>query len=279
MVAQGAESLHFEGAPPAWAEILGAAHQPDGLRWHPDLETLLGYVAPPECSAIVTVGEGWAFPLDGPGEPSILAPGERRRCKTVFLLTRTGEAIGYVRAGSQVLVNEPPTAGRIPDFARRALGLPAPPPEENTDRFVARMWLCDVVAAGRRATAPLDWPAVVALHPVIKAMTLVGLEPPPPGQELHFMRIGSEAWTWTRLVEQAGEAGWLADLLPPGAAGWMDEGVLSRWLLTMTPEVSRLLDDARPVITKAAARKLGLLLRKLDVVRHRHPPWSGIPNT
>ncbi|MGH9123716.1 MAG: hypothetical protein ACRDZ8_03180 [Acidimicrobiales bacterium] len=278
VVAQSVESLHPEGAPPAWAEIVGDPHKPEGLRWHPDLDTLLGYRAPPECNAIVTVGGGWAHPLDGPGE-SILAPGERRRCKTVFLLSRAGECIGFVRAGSTVLVNEPPSAGRIVDLVHRALGLATVPPDENTDRLLARVWLSTVVAVGRRATGPLSWPEVVAQHPVVKAMFDLGLGQPPPEELLACLRVGSEAWSWNRLAQQAAEPGWLADLLPPGAGGWFDEGVLSRWLLAFTPEVDKLIRDATPVITKAAARKLGLVLRQLDVVRHRHPGWSGIPNT
>ena len=278
VVAQSVESLHPEGAPPAWVEILGDVHDPKGLRWHPDLETLMGYRAPPECGAIVTVGGGWAHALEGPGE-SILAPGERRRCTTVFILSRTGETAGFVRCGPTILVDEPPSAGRVVDLAHRALGLATPPPDENTDRLLARLWLIEVVAVGRRAPAPLSWPEVVALHPVVKAMVDLGLGPPPTTELLAYLQVGSDAWSWSRLVQQAAEPGWLADLLPPGAGGWFDEGVLSRWLLSVTPEVSRLLDDTTPVVTQAAARKLGLVLRRLDVVRFRHPGWSGIPNT
>lgn len=278
VVAQSVESLHPEGAPPAWAEIVGDPHEPEELRWHFDLETLMGYRAPSECQAIAVVGGGWAHPLEG-ADDSILGPGGRRRCTTVFLLTRTSEAAGFLRVGTKVVVNEPGSVGRIPDLVRRALGLATPPPDENTDRLLARLWLSEVIAVGRQSPQPLTWSAVVGHHPVVRAMVDVGLGAPPPTNLIGCLRIGSEVWSWSRLVEQSEEPGWLADLLPPGAGGWMDEGLLSRWLLSVTPEVAGLLEDATPFMAPAAARKLGIVLRKLDVVRHRHPGWTGIPNT
>ena len=42
-------------------------------------------------------------------------------------------------------------------------------------------------------------------------------------------------WTWSHLLGQAGRPGPLADGLAPATAGWMDEGMLSRWLLAPYP--------------------------------------------
>ncbi len=280
ILAQSLESLRPAGAPAAWAEIIGPFDAPDAVRWHRDLGTLVGFVAPPDCRAIAAVGEGWAHPREGapPEGVALLKPGERRRCKTVFLLTRSGDTAGYLRSGPTILIDEPGTVGRIPDSVRRCLGLPTPPPDEPTDGFLARLWLNEVAGEGRQAAAPLSWPAVVRLHPAINVATASGLVIPAT-ELIPCLRVASDAWSWTNLRQQAAEPGWLADLLPAGAGGWMDEGILSRWLLAHLNTVEDLLQQATPVVDPAAARKLRVVLRKLDVLGNHHPGWAGVPNT
>lgn len=279
LVAQSVESLHPADAPSSWTEIVGPPRSPEAVRWHPDLTSLIGYVAPPDCQAIVTVGGGTARALEeGPAAaPGLLRPGEQRRCRAVFLLTRDGEAAGYLRMGPAVVIDQPATAGRIPDVVRRALGLPTPPPDEPTDRLLAQMWLRDVAIAGR-ARRPLSWAAVVHHHPALRAVAEAGLDVP-PDQMTTVLRVASEVWTWTRLLEQAAEPGWLAELLPPGAGQWMDEGILARWLLGSTSDVARLLDEVGPLVTTEARRRLEATLRQIGVVGPRHPGCIGPPNT
>jgi len=279
ILAQSLESLRPSDAQPAWAEIIGPFNAPTALRWHPDMATLVGFFAPPDCQAIGAVGQGWARPLEGgpPGSFSLLKPGERVRCKTVFLLTRAGDTAGYLRTGPSILIDEPGTVGRIPDCVRRCLGLPTPPPNGSTDDLLARMWLNDVVGAGREAPAPLAWPGVVRWHPVIKVANAAGITIA-PAELLGCLRVGAEAWSWSYLVQQATLPGWVADVLPPGSAGWMDEGILSRWLLGSIADVDKLLDLAKPLVTPAAARKLRLVLKKLGVLEVRHPGGTGVTN-
>ncbi len=215
-MAQSVESLLPAGAPPAWAEITGTVDDPEDMRWHRDVETLVGFVAPAACAAIATVGCGWAYGL--PGEPHervpLFAPGERRQARVVCLMTRSGDMAGYLREGSAILVNEPPTIGRIPDCIRRCFRLPTPPPEEPTDGLLASMWLNNVCGAAGRATRPLTWPDVAGLHPVMQIAADNGVTVP-MGQLVRILRVASDAWSWTYLAQQAASPGWLANLLPP----------------------------------------------------------------
>lgn len=351
------ESLQPAGAQPAWAEIIGPLERPERVQWHPDLETLVGFTAPPDCHALASVGYGWARSLEGEvggrsahtemgaggeggigprdepdvgasgyegsdgsdlggptgrqgsnqGEPydngdlsgftgrdgcgggglgrsgPLLAPGERRRCRVVCLMTRSGDMAGYLRAGSTILIDEPPTVGRIPDCIRRCFGLPTPPPDEPTDGYLARMWLSNVLGEsalgeGAQAGGRLSWTAVVRLHPAMQVVTQAGLTVP-PAQLVRILRAASDVWSWSYLVQQAAAPGWLADLLPTGAAGWMDEGILSRWLLASVSGMDHLLDQVTPLMAPSSAKRLRTTLGQLGVLEGRHPSPSNATNT
>jgi hypothetical protein len=280
VLAQSVESLQPAGAQPAWAEIIGPLDLPEQVRWHPDLETLMGFTAAPGCDAIAAVGYGWARNLDADelrrlgaepgGCPSLLAPGDRRRVRVVCVMSRGGDMAGYLRDGPTVLVDEPPSVGRVPDLLRRCFALPTPPPTEPTDGLLARMWLSNVRQAARECAEPLAWPAVIGRHPAIQVATEGGLAVP-PGELVAALRTASSIWTWTYLTGAAASPGWLADLLPPGAAGWMDEGILSRWLLDAMASVRTLVDQVTPSIAPGAARRLRVTLGRLDLLNGPHP--------
>ncbi len=266
VLAQSMESLRPDGAPPAWAEIIGPLARPDQARWHDDLDTMMGFVAPADCAAIVTVGSGWARNLNEAPTDSdtVLGPGERRRCRVVFLLTRSGDVAGYLRSGPAILIGEAPTVGRIPDLVRRCLDLPTPPPEESTAGLLAVMWLAHIAGAGARSAGRLTWQAVAALHPALQVAAAAGIAVPPE-QAVAALRGAADAWSWSHLARQAAQPGWLADLLPAGAAGWMDEGILCRWLLDSLPSIASLLDQVTPLLTAATAMKLRVTLGQLGV--------------
>ncbi len=299
VMAQSIESLMPAGAPPAWAEIVGPIDNPEHVRWHPDLETMMGFVAPPSCAAITVVGYGWGRHVDndelramgatvgdggasdvGPGPPpaqAVLAPGERRRCRVVCLMTRAGDMAGYLRAGPTVLVDEPPTIGRIPDFLRRCFRLPTPPPAESTDGVLARIWLANIRGAGERTPSPLDWSEVIRLHPAMQVAEEGGVTIP-QNQFSMALRVAAAAWDWTSLTDQARSPGWLADFLPAQARGWMDEGILSRWLLSGMTPVEELLKQAIPHLAPPAAKRLRSTLRGLGAVTSRHPEMTAVSN-
>jgi hypothetical protein len=117
------------------------------------------------------------------------------------------------------------------------------------------------------------------LHPAITVAEEAGLTIP-YAELVPILRMVAETWSWSFLAEQAASPGWLADFLPPGAAGWMDEGVLSRWLLGTFKSVTSLVDQVTPLIEPAAAKKLRRLLRQLDLLdKHPHPSWGSVSNT
>jgi hypothetical protein len=270
-LAQSMESLRTAGSDPAWAEIVGPFEHPEGVHWHRDLETMVGFVAPPGCNAIATVGYGWARGIEDGGPPppvEILAPGERRRVRIVCLMTRTGDMAGYLRDGPTVLLNEPPTVGRVVDCMRRCFLLPTPAPEEPTDLLLADLWLSNVLGAAQRAPQPLTWQAVGRLHPVIQVVTEHGIEVGPLKLP-SIIRIGADSWPWSYLVAQAAEPGWLNQFLPAGAGGWMDEGILSRWLLDSVTRADRLLDQVVPLVQPTAAKRLRATLKQLGVLDPR----------
>ncbi len=286
VLAQTIESLQPVDAPPTWVEIIGPLIDPEGVRWHPDPDGIVGYVAPPDCQAIVTVGSGWVRSLAGPGEPAprvagplaTLAPGERRRCRVVSLVTRTGDLGGYLRQGSTIVLDTPPDVGRIPDLMRRALGLPTPPPDEPTDRFLAYLWLNNVLGRARQAPAPLTWRQVRGRHPVVQVAEEAGLAI--PASELtSILRSAARTWSWGYLARQAAQPGWLCDLLPAGAGGWMDEGILSRWLLDGLCQLDWLLAEVSPWVAPPAAQRLRRILNQLGVLSPRHPGDGCETNT
>jgi hypothetical protein len=268
-LAQSMESLRPAGAQPAWAEIIGPPDHPDRVVWHPDLETMIGAVAPPDCEALAAVGYGWARGLaEGPpGAREILKPGERRRVRVVCLMTRGGDLAGYVRDNATVLISEPPTIGRVPDCMRRCFGLPTPPPDEPSDVLLAGIWLNNVLGVVEGTGQPLTWPKVARLHPVIEVAEAGGVAVP-SDQLRRIMQVGAEIWNWRYLAEQAAAPGWLNDLLPPGAGGWMDEGILSRWLFESlaSSRVDHLLDQITPLLDADAADKVRLTLKQLGVL-------------
>jgi hypothetical protein len=229
---------------------------------------MVGFVAPAGCDAIAAVGYGWAHGMEDGGPPpavEILAPGERRRVRIVCLMTRTGAIAGYLRDGTNVLIKEPPTVGRVVDCMRRCFRLPTPPPEEPTDLFLAVIWLNNVRGVAQRTAEPLTWQAVGRLHPVIQVVTDHGIEVGPL-QLPRVMRIGADGWSWSYLLAQAAEPGLIADLLPPGASGWMDEGILSRWLLDSVTGVDRLFEQVEPLLQPTAAKRLRSTLKQLGVL-------------
>lgn len=270
-LAQSMESLQPAGARPAWVEIIGPLENPQQVRWHPDLETMVGVTAPSSCQALAAVGYGWAQPLDD--DCPLLRPGERRRTRVVCLLTRAGDMAGYLRDDATILIREPPTVGRVPDLMRRCFGLPTPPPDQPSDALLAAIWLQNVAARAHTVTRALTWRDVARLHPVISVAAGDGIVVP-NAQFPRILAVGAEAWNWSYLLAQAATpACWIADLLPDGAVGWMDEGIFSRWLLDAVGHPDRLFPRVRPHLEAAAASRMHSTLTRLGVL----PPPSPAP--
>ena len=255
-VAQSVESLRPEGAPPAWAELIGPEANPTQVRWHEGLDTLMGFAAPGDCHAIAAVGYGWARHLGTvTADRDIVAAEERRRCRVVYLLARTGDTAAYLRAGHEILIDEAPTVGRIPDLARRAPG-PTHSAARGHHRRNARPSGAQQHRRRRGRRKPQRRPTHLGRR-----------RPAPP-------RPPSRRPSWHRRRRRRDRrrdppCGRQLDLEPPGAAsgkgcvvgrpppagagGWMDEGILSRWLLDALPTTDSLPQRIAPIVTPSAA--------------------------
>lgn len=85
-------------------------------------DVLLGTYAPKDWAVLGVATQGWARPLDGPGD--------RVRAEVVVLVARDGRVVSRVRYGDQV-IEEPPALGVTLDCLLRALGLPTAPADET----------------------------------------------------------------------------------------------------------------------------------------------------
>ena len=75
------------------------------------------------------------------------------------------------------------------------------------------------------------------------------------------MRYAGSAWSWEDIRQQAGRDGFLEDIVDPGLAGWMDEGMFARWVLANLPSADELFSALRPQLTPSAARRLAHAVR------------------
>ena len=265
-LAQSMESLRPDGSQPAWAEVIGPVDRPIRVKWHSDIATMVGFVAPTDCDAIAVVGYGWARHVhDESASNTSVAPGKRRRCRVVCVMARSGEVAGYLRAGLDILLDEPPTVGRVPDCIRRCFRLPTSPPVERTDCLLALFWLTNMIGAGERADGPLDWPTAARLHPALQVATSADITIP-LDDLVAVLRVAADAWSWTALARQAAGPGWVADMLPATVGGWMDEGILARWLLSSLAPVESLLDQVTPLLDPAAVVDLRRTLNEIGVL-------------
>src|ERR1039457_4845487 len=121
----------------AWVQVIGSVRNPDLVR-DEDLGHLLGFVAPPECSAMAMTAPGWARSTDLPTE---LAQAGQQRVRITCVVARDGGVAGRIRWADASLVEEAPQSGRSLDILRRCLGLPTDPPAVPTGALLAARWL------------------------------------------------------------------------------------------------------------------------------------------
>jgi hypothetical protein len=265
-LALGLESLRPVSSPPAWAEITGPLDDPASVRWRDGFDDIFGFVAPPGCDAVAVVANGWGRGLESgqPGSIGVLEPGERRRIRVVCVVTRSGEVAGHLRSGSQLLLDQPPGAGRMLDCLLRCFQLPTAAPAVSTDWLLAAMWLSNVTRSAAARPGCLTWQQVAALHPALQVLDMAG-EATPLDQLLVVLRAAAKGWNWTYLRHQAATDSTLAAALPPGTAQWMDEGMFSRWLADTWRAPGELLPELVGLLAPAVAGRLRRTLEELGV--------------
>jgi hypothetical protein len=231
---------------------------------HP-LEALVGFVAPPDWTAIGVACTGKARHLD---HRAVAVP-----VAIVQLVARSGAwasswvplgpagepaaaGEGLREAGSASGADQGAATGRVDDALRRALGLTTSPPVEGTARLWASQWL-DTLLAGaalerggttrrRRTLATL-----VAAHPAAQAFDLDPACCRVADLISHGTRLGVLR-SWSQLRGACADGRWSHEELSPATAAWLDDGAFSRWLLGAYPELGELRDALGDLLAPSA---------------------------
>ena len=275
------DQVHRQGCP-TWLRIIDDPEDDSGLRVEADDDSLgfFGWVASEDCLAVGVVATGRAR-VTGEGSTSVTGEPDA-------LSTRVNDAGGVLPLRMACVVSrseglgwwvelpdgtgrsDPPRAGRMLDVLFRSLGLPTSPPDAPASEIHSAAWLASVIEGGLASDRRLTWSDVEQLHPLARVLSgdlKLHIETTDDGEgvaqeELEdLLRIAAAAWSWEEIHSQAVE-GELEAFIDADVAAWMDEGMLSRWLLSMIPPIDQLLEAARPLLVPSAARRLAHAVRR-----------------
>jgi hypothetical protein len=246
---------------PIWVRVLDPPDddQEDGfaLAMSDEPDGLLGWVATPDCRAVGLIASGRLRGL--PGAPAGAVDPRHDRLRLACLVTRHGEVAWKVDLpdgmGSGLTQDDAPSEGRMLDSLRRCFGLPTPPPPVGPGRLQAVAWLVSILEQGASSRRRLTWSDVSRLHPVALALG-TDLRGSDAGLLPGLLRMAGSAWSWEDFRQHAERDGSLADVIDPRLAGWMDEGMFARWILSDLPSPDELLASVRPYLAPSAARRL-----------------------
>ena len=271
----------FDHPATLWFADADPTTDPDGVTigskqidGHP-LPHLLGFVAPPEWTVFGLTSCGWMADLDD--ARAGVRPSQhpsRRRVRQTVLVGRSGATAGAVHfADGGPPLTEPPTEGTVHDALLRCLGLPTAPPERTTAHLFTGRWLADVLDLGRSAERRLTWWDVTPLHPGVRMLAA----PSPVGRVpvAELVRIGRALanvcdWALLRQLVVEGKAAGPA----PDIAAWMDEGMLSRWLLGSLEPLHVLLPQVVEVVSRSCGRRIGEVVDRLCPGEEVDAPWA-----
>lgn len=268
---------------PTWLRVFEDPDEVTGLRVEAGAEPLglLGWQAPQDCLAVGIVATGRARVTSGPSDEIDGPAGSE-------LADRVNDAGGVLALRMACIVSrdlgvgwwmelpdgtphtDPPAAGRMLDVLLRCVDLPTPPPEQPASEIHSVAWLASVIDGGLSSDRRLTWGDVEQFHPLARVLS--------GDVELHdhktvdadrldqeelegLLRIAAAAWSWEEIRMQAAN-GELEAFIDGALAAWMDDGMFSRWMLSMIPPVDYLLEAARPLLVPSAARRLAHLVRQ-----------------
>jgi hypothetical protein len=238
---------------------LGLWPIPDGAA-HP-ADPLVGFVAPPDWSALGLVCTGRLRHLDRPGA----AP---QRVVTTALACRDQPGASVLQVDDAPLqLIEGDATGWVADVLARALGRPTPPATTSPAILIELAWI-DQLATGllARPSRMRSWRWMADRHP------LRGGGPVPSPTDLSARTaIEGAARTWRSLREAVADAPLPAARMgPPGgrpttAAEWFDDGALSRWLCRDFPPPEQLVPDLLAVLPEHLGEALADALVEVEV--------------
>ncbi len=257
------------------------------LDGHP-ADVLLGFVAPPEWSAVGVVITATARPLDTSAQPSRPPRplDQEEHIVFAYLVARDGVSVSVSRRPdgsrwetSATSLDETAT-GRVDDALRRVLGLPTHPPPADPAELWARLWLDRVLTeVGARPSQPWSWPTIAVLHPaaklVIDDMRGRVSEVVEAMPRLAEILARGRTWDDLRLGYVSGQ--WDAPSIPSDVARWMDDGIFSRWLLDSVPPCGAALVALRDLLPSSLVTRIERTLDRWHVstsVADDTWPWS-----
>ncbi|HZQ84546.1 MAG TPA: hypothetical protein VFA83_06900 [Acidimicrobiales bacterium] len=220
------------------------------LRSHP-VETLMGWNALPQWSAIALIAEGWGIVdeemdvtrLTGTKRPSRTFG--RQRIRAITILGRDGfEASGIRYQDGEFKVMEESPVGAVADCMRRSLGLPTPPPEFPVVELLAQRWLASLVSSTKRGK---HQPKVAVTNPYNDLPDELVALPHTEGWDM-LRRITSRGGIPTNITAEH--------------AAWMDAGIFARFSIAELPPLPTLLKQAKRRVDAAGLKHIEGVLRR-----------------
>jgi hypothetical protein len=207
------------------------------LDGHHPLELLMGFRAPLHWRLLGVSCTGLARHLRRGGGPQAPLP-EGDAVTVTLLVDRDGDAACVVRRGDEVTPMPGRPEGTVADACRRALALPTAPPPRSTLALWTLAWLDRLVEVASRADAAFrlaTWAQVAELHPAVGPLTGAVTGVSGPAALAASAQALAEAWTWARLRDDPAVVEVPGRPPSPQVAGWMDDGMWARWLLSRLP--------------------------------------------
>jgi hypothetical protein len=240
-----------------------ASHHLDGWK---ATDALLGFTAPSDWWVLGSVSGGWAAPADGDVERPSAHP-DAVRARTIALVARSGLIATRTTTADGRRIDDVPIGPGI-DALHRAMGLATPPPEHTISELLTGLWLESIVRTAhdaQRQGRGLTWAQVTRLHPALWLLAQGGHRPK-ADDLVRCATALTNVLDWSEVRRQCVDRAWLSGLVEPKDAAWMDEGMLSRWLvLAHLAPLGSATRRARQVLRPAIAARLDDALRDLGV--------------
>lgn len=255
---------HTRTALPLLVRVTGPSAEPelavlplDGR--HPS-SVLLGFRAPPDCTAIGVSSTGWSVPPERSGgvdlarnrrwgPPAATLP-DRVAVRSTVLVGRDCRVAGRLSIEGAEPVTSAPGSGVVLDLLLRSLGCPTAPPGFSTLELFASVWLSHLAAG---APPDLDWEGAAARHWATQLLPRSA-----GGLEAVAGELAAEL-DWPALRRSVARHGW-DGVCPAKAAAWFDDGAFARWLVGTYPPIGDLFAGVAAVVPADVAARIAAAL-------------------
>ena len=246
---------------------------------HP-LRAVVGLRAPADWWAVGLVTYGWAAKIDGDldavrgtyrGRRPSQAP-DRVRVRSVLLVTRDGDVASTSHFEDGKVIDES-GVGMVLDCLRRVVAVPTEAPGCGTEHLWASLWLQQIIGLSEEGGRRLSWRQAASCHPAQRLLATGGSKPPQPDALLESGAALARTLPWGELRGMVAEGllRWAVRTMPPDVAGWCDDGLFARLILSEMPPMSELLFLLRRAVTASTGRQINELLESWGVLTDAEP--------